>query len=70
MPPREEPTRERFEAYEKALKCHKCYHPGGLLCHRHDPNGRRTEGDLGCPVAVAAARVEAEELGRLTADPP
>ena len=34
------------------------------------PNGRRTEGDLGCPVAVVAARVEAEQVAQVLAAHP
>jgi hypothetical protein len=53
-----EPTRERVEAYEKAL-CETEYQ----FCRTHRTDTRRG----GCPVAVAAARVEAEETDALRA---
>jgi hypothetical protein len=58
-------TRERVEAYEKALGCERS---GGFTalpedyCDKHD---RDDWTDLGCPVAVDAARVEAAEVARL-----
>jgi hypothetical protein len=60
-----EPTRERVEAYEKALRCKRVFYDLGLVmrCSTHF----RLWGDLGCPVAVAAARVEAERVADLTA---
>jgi hypothetical protein len=53
-----EPTRERVEAYEKALGCNRV---SWGECWRHENPWT----DLGCPVAVAAARVEAERVAGL-----
>lgn len=62
------PSSERVEAYEKALGCDQP--PAGALiagayglCYHHD----EVRDDAGCPVAVAAARVEAEETAALRA---
>jgi hypothetical protein len=57
-----EPTRERVEAYEKALGCKRLAGAPVDTCWHGLPFS-----DLGCPVAVAAARVEADEVARLTA---
>ena len=51
-----EPARERVEAYEKALGC--SFVPG---CLAHHVSSTDCEEAGGCPVAVAAARVEAEK---------
>ena len=53
-----EPTRERVEAYEATLGCE----PKPPVCRAH-PDEAWT--DLGCPVAVAAARVEAERVAEV-----
>jgi hypothetical protein len=59
-----EPSRERVEVYEKALGCRPdpyVTHPRPPFCQLHD----QTLLALGCPVAVAAARVEADETAAL-----
>jgi hypothetical protein len=53
------PTRERVEAYEKGLGCGRDAFGEPYYCKTH--HGFKWT-DLGCPVAVAAARVEAERV--------
>ena len=59
-----EPTRERVAAYEKALGCWTLT-PTEFrrrICFRHQKDEWT---DLGCPQAVAAARVEAERVAEV-----
>jgi hypothetical protein len=60
-----EPTRERVEAYEKALGCERGYQLRLYKGHCRQPGHSDEWTDLGCPVAVVAARVEAEETAAL-----
>ena len=59
-----EPTRERVAAYEAALGCERADVTPGVVafCKRHTLDDWT---DAGCPVAVAAARVEAERVAEV-----
>jgi hypothetical protein len=59
-----EPTPKRVEAYEKALGCEVVHTRFYARCVSHGASEGQT---LGCPVAVAAARVEAERVAEVEA---